>query len=52
MRRLDLAILLTFLVSPAFSEPNPGHHLPTGIEQVVRERHGDSIVHPVAGRTR
>jgi len=38
MRRLDLAILLTFLVSPAFSEPNPGHHLPTGIEQVVRER--------------
>jgi len=41
MRRLDLAILLTFLVSPAFSEPNPGHHLPTGIEQVVRERQVD-----------
>jgi len=41
MRRLDLAILLTFLVAPAFSEPNPGHHLPTGVEQAVRERQVD-----------
>ena len=41
MRRFDLAILLTILVSPALSEPNPGHHLPSGIEQAVRERQVD-----------
>lgn len=41
MRRFDIAILLGFLVSPAFSGPIPGHHLPTGAEQVVRERQVD-----------
>ena len=41
MRRFDLAFLLTFLVSPAFSGPIPGHHLPTGAEQAVRERQVD-----------
>ena len=41
MRRFGLAFLLTFLVSPAFSGPIPGHHLPTGYEQAVRERKVD-----------
>ena len=41
MRRFDLAISLTFLVSPAFSGPIPGHHLPTGMEQAVRVRQVD-----------
>ncbi len=41
MRRLDLAVLMAFIVSPAISGPIPGHHLPTGIEQAVRERQVD-----------
>ena len=41
MRRLNVAILLTLFVSPAFSGLNPGHHLPTGMEQAVRERQVD-----------
>jgi aminopeptidase N len=41
MRRFDLAILLGFLVSPVFSGPIPGHHLPTGAEQAVRDRQVD-----------
>jgi aminopeptidase N len=41
MRRFDLVIFLAFLASPALSEPSPGHHLPTGIEQAVRVRQVD-----------
>ena len=41
MRRFELAFLLTFFVSPALSGPIPGHHLPTGAEQAVRERQVD-----------
>ena len=41
MRRLYFAIVLAFFVSPVFSGPIPGHHLPTGIEQAVRERQVD-----------
>ena len=41
MRRLDFAVVLAFFVSPVFSGPIPGHHLPTGMEQAVRERQVD-----------
>ena len=45
MRRLDFAVVLAFFVSPVFSGPIPGHHLPTGmeqaVEQAVRERQVD-----------
>ena len=41
MRRLDFAVVLAFIVSPVFSGPIPGHHLPTGVEQAVRERQVD-----------
>ena len=41
MRRLDFAVVLALFASPVFSGPIPGHHLPTGMEQVVRERQVD-----------
>jgi aminopeptidase N len=41
MRRLYVAVFLAFVVSPAFSGPIPGHRLPTGVEQTVRERQVD-----------
>jgi aminopeptidase N len=41
MRRFVPAISLALFVSPAFSAPIPGHHLPTGMEQTVRERQVD-----------
>jgi len=41
MRRLVAAVFLALVVSPAFSGPIPGHHLPTGAEQAVREREVD-----------
>ena len=41
MRRLYVAVFLAFVVSPAFSGPIPGHRLPTGLEQPVRERQVD-----------
>ena len=41
MRRLYVAVFLMFVVSPAFSGPIPGHRLPTGVEQAVRERQVD-----------
>ncbi len=41
MKRIILAISLTFLISPALSEQVHGHRLPTGMEQAVRERQVD-----------
>ena len=41
MRRFVPAISLVLFVSPSFSAPIPGHHLPTGVEQTVRERQVD-----------
>lgn len=41
MRPGCLAILLTLFVFPAFSAPIPGHHLPSGVPQAVRERQVD-----------
>ena len=41
MRRLGVAFFLVFVVSPAFSGPIPGHRLPTGAEQAVRDRQVD-----------
>ena len=41
MRRVHLGVLLAVFVSPALSGPVPGHRLPTGLEQAVRERQVD-----------
>jgi aminopeptidase N len=41
MRLFGPAIFLTFFVSPAFAGPVPGHRLPTGAEQAVRQRQVD-----------
>ena len=41
MRRIHLGVLLALFVSPALSGPVPGHRLPTGMEQAVRERQVD-----------
>jgi len=41
MRLSAFAVFLIFFVSPAFSGPVPGHRLPAGAEQAVRERQVD-----------
>ncbi len=41
MRRFVVAIFLALVVSPAFSGAAPGHRLPTGAEQAVRDRQVD-----------
>jgi len=41
MRRIVVAIFLALVVSPAFSGSAPGHRLPTGAEQAVRDRQVD-----------
>ncbi len=41
MRRFVVAVFLALVVSPASSGPIPGHHLPTGAEQAVREQQVD-----------
>ena len=41
MRRWYVAVFLMFVAAPAFSGPIPGHRLPTGVEQAVRDRQVD-----------
>ncbi|MFQ5549209.1 MAG: M1 family aminopeptidase [Woeseia sp.] len=41
MRRSKFVILLGLLACPAFAAPIPGHRLPVGMEQAVRERQVD-----------
>lgn len=41
MRRISVAFWLTFSAIPAIPAPVPGHHLPAGIDQPVRERQVD-----------
>ena len=41
MRRLYVAVVLVCLACPTFAGPIPGHHLPTGAQQAVRERQVD-----------